>query len=337
MAGIVRRRAGKHFSYRAPDGTNVKDIETLRRIRSLVIPPAWHDVWICVDPLGHIQAVGRDAKGRKQYRYHTSWRELRDETKFGRMLEFGGALPSIRAVMARDLALPGLPKAKVLAAIVKLLETTRIRVGNEEYARQNHSYGLTTLRDRHVQIDGSTMRFRFRGKSGKEHEVSVTDRRLARIVRACQDLPGQELFQYLAEDGSRQSVGSADVNAWLREASGKDFTAKDYRTWAGTRMALEALRGVGPADTQTHSKKAMQEAVKQVAQALGNTPAVCRRCYVHPIVFEAYASGTLFQIADPQDGTVEVGEFLVLMLLGRGLSPVVTLAAALEASLRARA
>jgi DNA topoisomerase-1 len=243
--GIRRRRRGKGFSYLDPAGQPLRDPRERRRIEGLAVPPAWTEVWICPLANGHLQATGRDARGRKQYRYHPDWRAVRDETKFGRMVAFGEALPRLRARLDRDLALPGLPREKVLAAVVKLLETTLIRVGNEEYARENDSFGLTTMRSRHVDIAGATLRFRFRGKSGKEHEVAISDRRLARVVRACRELPGHELFQYLDESGERQAVDSADVNEYLRDVTGEDFTAKDFRTWGGTVLALEALRDGG--------------------------------------------------------------------------------------------
>jgi DNA topoisomerase-1 len=286
--GIRRRRAGKGFRYRRPDGSAVRDEQTLRRIASLVIPPAWTDVWISTDPRGHVQATGRDAKGRKQYRYHPRWRSVRDETKYERMLAFGAALPAIRAQLDNDLSRPGLPREKVLATVVSLLEATLIRVGNEEYARENRSYGLTTLRNRHVDVNGSRLRFEFRGKSGKEHRVSVQDRRLARVIRRLQELPGQELFQYLDEDGVRHTVDSDDVNAYLRAISGQDLTAKDFRTWAGTVLCAVALREVEACDSETEAKRNVAQVVKAVSGQLGNTPAVCRSCYIHPAVIDSY-------------------------------------------------
>ena len=240
--GIRRLRSGKGFRYVRPDGTAVRDEQTLRRIASLVIPPAWTDVWITTDPRGHLQATGRDAKGRKQYRYHPRWRAVRDENKYERMLAFGAAMPTIRARVDADLARPGLPREKVLATVVRLLEATLIRVGNEEYARENRSYGLTTLRNRHVDVHGSELRFEFRGKSGKDHQVSVRDRRLANVIRRLQELPGQEVFQYLDADGARHTIDSDDVNAYLREISGLELSAKDFRTWAGTILCAVALR-----------------------------------------------------------------------------------------------
>lgn len=291
--GIRRLRSGKGFRYRGPDGKAVKEEETLRRIRSLVIPPAWLDVWICTSADGHIQATGRDKKGRKQYRYHPRWRELRDETKYTKMISFGEALPRIRTAIEADLGRPGLPREKVLATVVRLLEVTHIRVGNEEYARKNQSYGLTTLRTDHLDIDGSTLRFHFRGKSGKEHDIDVRDRRIARIVRQCSELPGHELFQYLAEDGTRHAIESADVNAYLKAAAGEEFTAKDFRTWAGTVLAARALKQFTDITSKTQAAKNIAQAIKSVAEHLGNTPAVCRKCYVHPAVLDAYLAGAL--------------------------------------------
>ncbi len=291
--GIRRVRAGGGFRYTAPDGTAVRDRATLQRIRSLAIPPAYTDVWICPDARGHIQATGRDARGRKQYRYHPKWRSVRDETKFGRMLAFSDCLPAIRERVARDMARAGLPREKVLATVVRLLECTRIRVGNDEYARSNRSFGLTTLRDQHVEIDGANLSFQFRGKSGKTHSVDISDRRLARIVAQCQAIPGAELFQYLDADGERQTIGSGDVNAYIREISGQDFTAKDFRTWAGTMLAAEALAAGEPGETETARKAAIVQAVDAVATQLNNTRAVCRKYYVHPAVFERFMAGTL--------------------------------------------
>lgn len=294
--GITRRRAGKGFSYTGPDGEAVRDEETLRRIRNLVIPPAWTDVWICPIANGHIQATGRDAKGRKQYRYHSRWREVRDETKYEKLLEFGQALSAIRERTRRDLALPRLPRAKVLATIVSLFEATLIRIGNEEYARNNGSFGLTTMRDRHVQVSGSTVRFRFRGKSGIFHEIGLDDRRLARIVRNCRDLPGQDLFQYLDEDEQPQTINSADVNDYLRAITGGEFTAKDFRTWSGTVLASIALRDLKEYDSETEAKKNLVAAIESVASQLGNTPAVCRKFYIHPAIIDLYLEGKLCEV-----------------------------------------
>jgi DNA topoisomerase-1 len=291
--GIGRKRSGKGFRYVDADGKPVRNNETLQRIRSLVIPPAWTEVWICADSRGHLQATGRDARGRKQSRYHQRWRLVRDETKYERMLLFGTSLRVIRARLEEDLALHGLPRDKVLATIVRLMERTLIRVGNEEYARENKSYGLTTMRAKHVQVSGSTVVFRFRGKSGKLHTVGLEDRRIARIVRRCQDLPGHELFEYLDESGETRKIGSTDVNDYLRAVSGEDFTAKDFRTWAGTVLASMALREFEEYASETEAKKNVVEAIKAVARRLGNTPAVCRKCYVHPAVLECYLTGKL--------------------------------------------
>ncbi|HVL82652.1 MAG TPA: DNA topoisomerase IB [Actinomycetota bacterium] len=293
MPGITRRRSGKGFSYRGPDGRPVREPGELARFRALAIPPAWTEVWICPDPDGHLQATGRDQRGRKQYRYHPLWRQVRDQAKYGEMVAFGSALPRIRARVQRDLSRPGLGREKVLATIVRLLDTTGLRIGNEEYARENDSYGLTTLRDSHALIGQGRVTFRFRGKSGRQASVQVADRRLARIVKACRDIPGQELFQYLDEAGEAKVVGSGDVNDYLREISGQAFTAKDFRTWAGTVSAACALREMGHAETQTEAKRRVVRAVEAVAGDLGNTPAVARKCYVHPGVIESYLAGTL--------------------------------------------
>ncbi len=293
MPGIRRKRIGKHFSYIGLDGKPIYDKDSLQRIRSLVIPPAWTNVWICPEPNGHIQVTGRDARGRKQYHYHSRWREVRDETKYNRMVAFGETLPIVRERVAHDLALPGLPHEKVLAVIVWLLDATAIRVGNEEYARENGSYGLTTLRNRHVDISGSNIRFHFRGKSGKEHTVTVRNRRLAKIVKRCQDLPGHELFQYIDDNGERRTIESSDVNDYLHEISGQSFTAKDFRTWAGTVFATDALEELGEFETQTEAKKNVAQAIKAAAERLGNTPTICRKCYVHPEIINAYMDNAL--------------------------------------------
>jgi DNA topoisomerase-1 len=307
--GLTRRRSGRGFRYFAVDGRPLRDPAALGRIRSLVIPPAWTRVWICPDALGHIQATGRDARGRKQYRYHPRWRAVRDEAKYGRMLAFGHALPIIRTRAEEDLSRPGLPRKKVLAAVIRLLEATLIRVGNEEYARDNGSFGLTTFRDRHALVKGSTVKFRFRGKSGKVHEIGVQDRRLSRIVKRCQELPGQELFQYLDGQGRRRAVTSSDVNDYLREITGQEFTAKDFRTWAGTVLAAWALRELQAGRTKTEAKRNMLRAVERVAGRLGNTVAVCRKCYVHPVVFDAYLDGTLIDTLQQRlDHEVRAGE-----------------------------
>lgn len=293
-AGIRRLRSGKGFSYRDADGARVADPASLRRIRRLAIPPAWTDVWICADPRGHLQATGRDARGRKQYRYHERWREIRDADKYGRLAAFGRALPLLRRRVRADLAKRGLDREKVLACAVLLLETSLIRIGNDEYTRANRSFGLTTLRGRHVRVSGSTVRFRFRGKSGRDHDVDLVDERIARVVRRLQDLPGQELFQYLDPDGNVQPVDSGDVNEYVRAAAGEDFTAKDFRTWAGTVLMTRAL-----ADQPKHApgtggtKASIARACAIVAVRLGNTAAVCRKSYIHPAVVEAYESGAL--------------------------------------------
>jgi DNA topoisomerase I len=294
--GIRRRRSGKGFSYVASDGSTVRDRATLTRIRALAIPPAWTDVWISPLTNGHLQATGRDARGRKQYRYHQRWCEVRDETKYGRMLLFGSTLPRIRARVKEDLTLPGLPRNKLLAMIVRLLETTFIRVGNAEYARANGSFGLTTLRGRHVEIEGARVRLNFRGKGGKVHTVQVSDRRLARLVKRCRDLPGQELFQYLDEEGEPQPIDSADVNEYLRMISGEDFTAKDFRTWAGTLVASRGLLKAEAPEAKRDAKAPMMEAIAAVAHELGNTIAVCRKSYIHPWVLGAYQDLVWFDI-----------------------------------------
>jgi DNA topoisomerase I len=293
MPGILRHKARNGFDYRLPDGSLVRDIATLKRIRALVIPPAWIDVWICRDPNGHLQATGRDQRGRKQYRYHARWREVRDDAKYGKLLIFARVLPLIRARVEEDLKRPGLPRERVLAAVVRLMELTLFRVGNSEYARKNKSFGLTTLRDHHARIDGSHIHLSFRGKSGNRYESDINDRRLARIVKGCRDLPGYELFQFLDDDGNRQAVGSEEVNAYLREITGEDITAKDSRTWAGTQLAAEALRALRDIDNESRRKKAIIRAVEKVARHLGNTQAVCRRCYIHPAVLDGYVDGTL--------------------------------------------
>lgn len=289
--GITRHPAGKGFSYRDADGNRIKDRKVRERIGSLAVPPAWSEVWICPDANGHIQATGRDLKHRKQYRYHPKWHEVRDETKYERMLQFGQALPGIRQRVDADLRRHGLPREKVLAAIVLLLETTLIRVGNDEYARTNKSFGLTTMRDRHVDITSTTLDFEFRGKSGVQHEIELRNPRLARIVKACQDLPGQHLFQYLDDDGQRHEISSDDVNLYLKEITERDYTAKDFRTWAGTVLAAQALAEFEIVDTDTIAKKNVVSAIESVAARLGNTTTICRKCYVHPAVIDAYLAG----------------------------------------------
>jgi DNA topoisomerase I len=300
--GLRRRRAGKGWAYRHPDGSLVRDTATLRRIKALAIPPAWTEVWICPDARGHLQATGRDGKGRKQYRYHPRWREVRDTVKYDRMLAFAEALPRIREQVDRDLAQPQLTRQRVVATVIRLLEDTLIRVGNDEYRRQNKSFGLTTLRNRHVAVDGSTIRFHFRGKHGKVHDVSITDRRLARTVKRCREIPGQELFQYLDNDGQHHSINSADVNAYLRDVSGEDFTAKDFRTWAGTVLAARFFRQIEPAVTEAETRRQVVRTIEQVASQLGNTVAVCRKCYVHPAVVEAYVAGSLAALEAVKQG-----------------------------------
>ena len=320
--GISRRRAGRGFSYRHPDGRTVRDRETRARIASLAIPPAWTDVWICLYPNGHLQATGRDARGRKQYRYHARFRRRRDAAKFERLVAFAGALPVIRRQVDADLARPGLPREKVLAAVVRLLELTLIRVGNDEYARLNRSFGLTTLRDRHASVSGTAIRFRFRGKSGRQHEVGLRDRRLAAVVRRCQDLPGQDLFQYVGDDGDTLNIRSDDVNDYLRRVA-PEVSAKDFRTWAGTVLAYRALRSLDQPATDGQAKRNVVEAIRETALHLGNTPAVCRQAYVHPIVVDAYFDGRLRgalvhsaeKSAKPPTGPTESEERAVIKLL----------------------
>ena len=290
--GISRRRAGRGFRYLGPRGKPINDAETLDRIRALAIPPAWSDVWICRDARGHLQAVGRDARGRKQPRYHARWRERRDEVKFSRLAGFGRALPAIRRRVAHDLRRRDLSREVILATIVRLLETTSLRIGNDEYARTNRSFGLTTLRDRHVTVSGTRLRFRFRGKGGMMHTIGVRDRRLAQIVARCQDLPGQELFQYLDEDGEPHPIGSEDVNAYLQDAAGVDVTAKEFRTWAGTLMAFRSLRSAR-GTSRAAVRASLKSSVEQVAEALGNTPTVSRESYIAPAVVEAHLAGAL--------------------------------------------
>ncbi|OLB85814.1 MAG: DNA topoisomerase I [Actinobacteria bacterium 13_2_20CM_2_66_6] len=309
--GIHRVRKGKRFDYTGPDGKAVRDGATLDRIRSLAIPPAWEHVWISTRPRGHLQATGRDARGRKQHCYHPRWREVRDANKFDRMAGFAKVLPRIRRRVIRDLRRDGLPKDKVVATIVRLLETTYARIGNEEYARQNQSFGLTTLRDRHVQVQGSSVRFLFKGKSGREVHVGITDRRVARVVKRCEELPGQHLFQYVDSEGEQGTVTSDDVNQYLREVTGEDFTAKDFRTWAGTVLATCALRALTGFESDAEARSRVITAIDTVAQKLGHTRAVCRRSYVHPAVVDAYTDGVL----DRLDGKSD--EATVLALLRR--------------------
>ncbi|HEV3110462.1 MAG TPA: hypothetical protein VGY99_08195 [Candidatus Binataceae bacterium] len=296
--GIARERTADGFIYRNPDAGVIEDAEELARIRALAVPPAWEKVWICPFHNGHIQAVGRDARGRKQYRYHPQWRRVRDETKYGHLLLFGQALPAIRARVQADLDQPGLPRDKVLAAVVRLMEMTLARVGNPEYARQNQSFGLTTLQNRHVRIARGEIVLDFRAKHGTRHRSVVRDRKLARILKNCRDLPGSELFQYVDDDGQRRSIDSGDVNDYLREISGREVSAKDFRTWAATNLAVLALSVL---EEDKPTKKATLNVIKQVAEQLGNTPAVCRKCYIHPAVFEGYLAGTLRISATVED------------------------------------
>jgi DNA topoisomerase-1 len=329
--GIRRRRAGTGFSYTMPDGRRVADAAALERIRKLAIPPAYRNVWICRDSRGHIQATGIDARGRKQYRYHPKWREVRDTHKFERMIDFGKALPRIHRRISRDLKLPGMPREKVLATLVRLLESTLIRVGNVEYAKQNRSYGLTTLRNRHVKLNGNVVHFRFRGKHGIEHEIEIEDPRAAKVVRGCLDLPGQDLFEYVGADGEIRDLGSSDVNAYLREIAGDEFTAKDFRTWHATIGALEALAGHS-FDTARDAKQKMKEVLQSIAKKLGNTPAMCRKCYVNPVVIDAFLSGELRENALRATGNerVRLLQLLTRTQAGNGV------ARALRKSLRAR-
>jgi DNA topoisomerase-1 len=293
--GYTRKRKGKSFVYYDTEGKLIRDEPRLLRIRRLAIPPAYTDVWICPSRCGHIQATGRDDRGRKQYRYHERWRAIRDENKYDRIVIFGDALPKIHRRIRADLNLADLPRNKVLATVVQLLERTFIRIGNEEYARQNKSFGLTTMRNHHVEIDGSELRFRFRGKSGVRQEVDLDDRRIAKIVRKLQELPGQELFQYLDEEGQLRDVTSQDVNAYLRDITGEDFTAKDFRTWAGTVLIALALNGQEGFKTKKQAKANVRDAITAVSKILGNTPAVCRKCYVHPAVLESYLDGNIIE------------------------------------------
>jgi DNA topoisomerase-1 len=324
--GISRRRVGSGFRYVNPEGAIVRDQDELKRIRALAVPPAWRDVWICPDPRGHLQATGRDARGRKQHRYHPRWRKVRDEAKYDRILEFAAALPALRRRTSDDIAGTGLSRRKVIAAVVQLLEKTQIRVGNDEYARANHSFGLTTLRAGHARISGSTIRFRFKGKAGKFHDISFSDARLARIVKRCQELPGRELFQYLDDDGNVQDIGSADVNDYLREVMGREFTAKDFRTWTGTVLAARALQELQQFRSETQAKKNILQAVEAVAGVLGNTRSVCRKCYIHPAIVDAYLDRTLASALSARAGRRLAGphalsaiETAVLALLQRRL------------------
>jgi DNA topoisomerase-1 len=315
--GFTRRKLKSGFAYFDLEGKRLRDARQIERINALAIPPAYENVWICPDPRGHVQATGRDARGRKQYRYHPRWRETRDATKYERMQAFGAALPKIRARVARDLKLAGMPREKVLATVVRLLDTTLIRIGSAEYARDNRSYGLTTLRKRHLDVHAGRVHFKFRGKSGIEHDVTVSDPRVARIVKRCMDLPGQDLFQYLDDEGDRHTVSSSDINDYLREISGADFTAKDYRTWAGSVFALAALREMAW-ETVAEARKNVVAIIKEVSALLRNTPAICRRCYVHPALLDAYHAGTLLDLATPPRRTgLRVDEAALALFLKR--------------------
>ena len=326
--GISRKAVPGGFTYCNPDGSEVVDEAVLARIRKLAIPPAYTDVWICRLGNGHLQAVGRDVRGRKQYRYHPRWRLVRDESKYGKMALFGRVLPTIRRRVEADLSRPGMPREKVLAAIVRLLETTLARIGNEEYARTNHSFGLTTLRNRHVRLKGTRLTFDFRGKHGVKHHIDLTDRKLAVIVRRCRELPGQELFQYLDEAGEPRAVGSEDVNDYLQEISGEDITAKDFRTWAATNLAALALQELETFDTQAKAKKNVVRAVEAVAKMLGNTPSICRKCYIHPAIFDGYLDGSLLeglkaraeQTLDHAEPGLRAEEIAVIAFLDRRLT-----------------
>jgi DNA topoisomerase-1 len=306
--GISRRKTRTGFRYIGPDGKPVRDEEELKRIRALAIPPAWTDVWICPLANGHIQATGRDAKHRKQYRYHAQWRSVRDESKYERMLSFGRALPRIRAQVSQALSLPGLPREKVLATVVQLLQETMIRIGNEEYARTNKSFGLTTLRTRHVEVSEREVAFHFRGKSGVMHAVRLRDPKLARIIRRMRDLPGQELFQYIDENGERRTIDSSDVNDYLRSLTGEDYTAKDFRTWSGTVLAAMELQALRDCGSETEAKKNIVQAIANVSRRLGNTPAVCRKCYVHPAVLDCYLQGVMHETWDELMKSLKVAE-----------------------------
>ncbi len=299
--GIKRKRAGKGFSYIGVDGKPIRDTQELNRFKALVIPPAWTKVWICPLPNGHLQATGRDEKGRKQYRYHPDWQKIRSQTKFNRMIAFGSTLPLIREKTEEHLNLRKLSREKVLATVVRLLETTCIRVGNVEYAKENNSFGLTTMRNRHVDVSGSRVKFQFRGKSGVQHELELNDRRIARIVKQCRDLPGYELFQYFDENSDRQTISSEDVNAYLQEITGEEFTAKDFRTWAGTVAVAKSLTELGAFTSQTQAKNNITQAIKQAAKQLGNRPATCRKYYVHPAIIDAYLDGLLLSTMEQQE------------------------------------
>ncbi|WP_283184144.1 DNA topoisomerase IB [Pseudomonas svalbardensis] len=297
--GITRKKLRDKFCYFDPAGQRITDQDEIKRINALTVPPAYTDVWICADPRGHLQATGRDARGRKQYRYHPRWREVRDADKYSRLRDFGLALPKLRKQLEALLAAPGFSRDKVMATVITLLDATLIRVGNTQYARDNRSYGLTTLRNRHVEVNGNAILFQFRGKSGVEHQITVKDRRLARIIKRCLEIPGQNLFQYLDENGERHTVSSSDVNAYLQTLTGADFTAKDYRTWAGSALALAVLRDL-QWEPESDAKRHVVEMVKNVAKQLGNTPAVCRKCYIHPAVLDGFLLGALAELPRPR-------------------------------------
>ena len=325
--GIRRIRNGKSFRYAGPNGKVIRATDELRRIRALVIPPAWKEVWISPDPRGHLQAVGRDARGRKQYRYHPKWRQVRDETKYYRLIGFAEALSAIRRRTSHDLRSPRLTRDKVLAAVVQLLEKTLIRVGNDEYAKDNRSFGLTTLRDGHVDVKGAHIRFSFRGKSGVEHDIKLDDRRLASTIKACRDIPGYDLFQYFDDQGKRHSIGSSDVNEYLQAITGKDYSSKDFRTWAGTVLAAQTLRDFEAFDSGAQAKRNIVRAVESVAKRLGNTKAVCRKCYIHPAILDGYMDGSMLKtLADRagraarKSGDLSEAEAAVLGLLQRRLA-----------------
>ncbi|MEO8456200.1 MAG: DNA topoisomerase IB [Chloroflexota bacterium] len=324
IPGIRREKNGESFRYFDQYGKPVKDTETLIRIKHLVIPPVWTDIWISPLSNGHLQAVGRDVKGRKQYRYHNKWRQVRDEAKYGHTIAFARALPAVRRRVQKDIALPGLPRDKVLATVVRLLEMTLIRVGNDEYARDNNSYGLTTMRDRHAKIQGSRVEFSFVGKSGKKHAISVDDKHLAGIVRRCRDIPGYDLFQYYDENGESHAISSGDVNDYIRSITGQDFTAKDFRTWTGTLLAATALKVFDPFGSQAEAKRNVVAAIEGVSQKLGNTPSVCRKCYVHPDILASYLDGDLPESLVSDDSAKVRGlgaeESVVLAFLERRFS-----------------
>ncbi|MGE8149896.1 DNA topoisomerase IB [Pseudomonas vancouverensis] len=295
LPGITRRTLRGKFAYFDPKGERIRDPDEIKRLNALAVPPAYTDVWICADPRGHLQATGVDARGRKQYRYHPRWREVRDADKYLRLRDFGLVLPKLRKQLEALLATPGLNRDKVMATVITLLDATLIRIGNSQYARDNRSYGLTTLRSRHVEVNGNAILFQFRGKSGVEHQITVKDRRLARIIKRCQEIPGQNLFQYIDENGDRHTISSSDINTYLQTLTGADFTAKDYRTWAGSVLALAKLRTLSW-ESETEAKRHVLDMVKQVAKQLGNTPAVCRKCYIHPAVLDGFLAGTLSQL-----------------------------------------